>query len=152
MADNEITYKTTPPDLLQRLNNYPRQTDAVMTKTTEAALLTIQEHVPSYPPELPNQRYRRTGMTGRSLGVGQSGGVVGPPDIKTVKKVGATGYEGTFGTRLSYAAEVIGDGTQKPIHRGRWWTMKTVAQRATAKVIRVYEIASTELVKFLEGK
>jgi hypothetical protein len=30
--------------------------------------------------------------------------------------------------------------------------MKTVAQRAVSKVIRVYEIASEQMVKFLDGR
>jgi hypothetical protein len=152
MADNEITYTTTPPDLLQRMAKYPKELDAAMQKATTAALLVVQENVPPYPPTLPNQKYRRTGTLGRSLGVGMNSGIVGTPDIRTVKKVGTTGYEGTFGSNLSYAAEVIGEGTQKPIHRGRWWTMKTVAQRAVSKVIRVYEIASEQMVKFLDGR
>ena len=144
---------TTPPDLLQRMAKYPQQLDDVMMKAGKASLLVIQENVPPYPPQPPNSHYRRTGTLGRSLGVGQTGGAVGMPDIFTVKKVGSHAYEGEFGSRLSYAPDVVGEGSQKPIFKAiGWFTTKTIAQRAAGKVVEVYEIAARKMAEFLEGR
>lgn len=148
MADIDV--KTTPPDLIRRMGNYPHRLDQAMKKTTEAGLLVVWEHVPSYP-DRPGSRYERTGQLGRSLGVGQNGGTLGVPDIFTVKKHGSTEWHGDFGSNLDYAQDVVGEFGQKPIHKGIWWTMKTIAKRAAAKVIRLYENTSEEMVKFLEG-
>ena len=142
---------TTPPDLIQRMQRYPQQLDATMNKTAAAAIVTVLENVPSYP-RRPNSSYRRTGTLGRSLGVGQGGAPIGSPDIMQVKRLGTGQYEGTFGSRLSYAPDVIGDPGQKPIHKGIWWTIADVAKRATPKVIKLYEQVSEQMVKFLEGR
>lgn len=145
-----IEVTTTPPDLIQRMQRYPAQLDAAMQKTAKAAILTVHENVPPYP-RRPNSSYRRTGTLGRSLGVGQGGGPIGSADIMQVKRLGTGQYEGTFGSRLSYAPDVVGDPGQKPIHKGIWWTITDVANRAAPKVVRLYEEVSKQMVKFLEG-
>lgn len=152
MADQGMQIITTPPDLLQRLGaRYPQQLSAVMEKAMEASLLHIQGSVPGYPRPRPNQSYIRTGTLGRTLGVSQSGGPVGAPSIRLQKKVGSV-YEGEFGTNLSYAPDVIGDGTQKEIFAGRWWTLATVAKRAAAGIVRMHETAIDELAKWIDGR
>lgn len=152
MADTGIEIITTPPDLLQRLGaRYPQQLSAVMEKAMEASLLHVQGSVPGYPKPRPNQSYVRTGTLGRSLGVAQSGGPVGTPSIRLQKKVGSV-YEGEFGTSLNYAPDVIGEGTQKEMFVGRWWTMKTVAKQAAAGIVRLHEAAVDELAKWIDGR
>jgi hypothetical protein len=150
LADIEI--RTVPPDLLQRMQRYPDKLDAVLLKTGEAALLHVQGSIPDYPPPLPDQRYRRTGTLGRTLGVGMSGGVIGPAQIQQVRRIGAAGFEARLGTNLSYAPDVIGDGTQKAIFAGRWWTMRKVAELARAGVVRLYQAAAERMADWLEGR
>ena len=147
----KITVEMTPPDLIKRMGRYPKKLDATLKKTMEASLLHVQGSVPSYPPETPAQTYRRTGTLGRSLGVAQSGSTLGQPDIKLVRPLGASGYRGEFGTNLSYAPPVIGEGTQTKAFKGRWWTMKTVADRATKGVVRLHDKAAELMARFLEG-
>ena len=61
-------------------------------------------------------------------------------------------WEGEFGTSLSYAPDVIGEGTQKEMFVGRWWTMATVAKKAAAGVLRLHEAAMEELARWIDGK
>lgn len=152
MADQGIEIITTPPDLFQRLGaRYPAHFSAVMQKAMEASLLHVQGSVPPYPRTRPNQTYVRTGTLGRELGVAQSGGPIGQAGIYTQKKVGSV-YEGEFGTNLDYAPDVIGEGTQKEIFVGRWWTLKTVAKRAGAGIVRLHEATVDELAKWIDGR
>lgn len=146
-----INLKTTPPDLLKRLERYPQETQQVMEKTGQASLLILHENVPSYPNPFPDQKYRRTGQLGRSLGSSMGGGAVGRADVSKVTAVGSTGFEVRFGTNLHYAPDVIG-ANQKPMFKGRWWQFATIAQRATPKIVKAYEITTRKLVDFLDGK
>lgn len=151
MAD-EITVVTNPPDLIQRFNNYPRQLDAAMQKTAEAAILHIQGSVPAYPPPPSTSTYARTGQLGRSLGAGMSGGIAGQPSIRLIKKLGQGSYEATFGTNLDYAPQVIGTDSQKKPFKSYWWTMRVVGQKAMAGVLKLYQTATDELAKWLDGR
>ena len=154
MADQStVKITTTPPDLLQRMERYPRQLDGVMQEAAKASLLVIQENVPAYPHQKPDSQYTRTGYLGRSMGAGQSGGAIGQPDIYVVKKVGEASYEGEFGSRADYAPQVIGEQSQKAFFKERgWWTTKTIAQKATEKVNKVYQMAAEKMVAWLDGK
>jgi hypothetical protein len=150
---SNVTVVTTPPDLLQRMSRYPVQLDAVMKETAVAALLIIHESVPAYPKQMPDSSYVRTGQLGRSMGVGQGGGELGNPDIYLVKKMGSGEYEGEFGTNLGYAPQVIGEQSQKEFFKARgWWTTRTIATRATPKIVKLYAIASEKMTKWLDGK
>ena len=150
MADG-VEVQFTPRDLMRRMRQYPTKLDKVLKETNKASLLTLWEKVPAYP-RRPNSRYKRTGTLGRSLGASKSGGKIGQPDILSQKKLGTSGYEGAFGSNLSYAADVIGEGTQKPIHQGIWWTITTVLKRARAKIVRLHETTAEEMTAFLDGK
>ena len=80
-----------------------------------------------------------------------SGGSVGSPDVLKSVPMGTTGYAGEFGSNVTYAADVIGDGTQKPVHQGVWWTMQKVLDRAMDKIISIHAKAGEQLVKYLSG-
>lgn len=139
-------------ELLERMEAYPAKTAEIQAEGVKAAMLTLWENVPPYPPPPPDSVYRRTGSLGRTLGSSESGGASGRrPDIFTVKRLGA-GMEGRFGTRLRYAPYVIGDNTQARVHRGRWWTMKDIAVRAQAKITRIFNDIASQLAKFLDGR
>ena len=66
-------------------------------------------------------------------------------------KIGG-GYEARLGTNLSYAPAVIGTESQQPAFRGRWWTMKTVMEKAKPGIERLFEAMAGRLVGFLEGR
>ena len=148
-ADIEVT--TVPPDLQRRLQEYPRQTKAVMKKTMEASLLHIQGEIPAYPqPPAGVDTSGRTGTLGRTLGVSQSGGAIGKAEIHLVENIGSSAFEGKIGTSLWYAERVIGELQQKP-WVDYWWQLKGVAQRARDGVVRLHNAATEELARFIDG-
>ena len=151
MAESGVEVIMTPRDLVQRFNRYPQQYYKVMEKTMQASLLHVQGQVPPYPRPRPNQTYRRTGRLGRSLGVSQTGGALGVASINTVRRIGA-GYQGEFGTNLSYAPDVIGEGTQRPLFVGRWWTLKTVAKRSIVGIMKLHNAATEQLARWIDGR
>ena len=122
----------------------------VAEKLTEAGVLTFQENVPPYPQQPANSRYIRTGETGRRLGSGQSGGKIGEPDIKLVRKMG-NDWLGAMGSKSNYAQWVIGNDTQAS-QNSHWWRMKDIAKRSANKIQSLANKAANQMVKFLNGR
>jgi hypothetical protein len=148
-------------ELMARMQKYPVELHKGMSLTVSSSLLVLWENVPPYPPPPEDSQYARTGTLGKSLGSDISGGAGSEPDIYSVRPLGATGYEGKFGSRLSYASYVIGDayklgadnnGTQARQHQGRWWTMKTIATKSAEKINRLWNQLGEKMARFLEGK
>jgi len=138
-------------EVIEKLDNYPKMLNEMISETTEASLLTLWENVPPYPPEPENSTYRRMGTLGRSLGSGAQGGKDGQPDIMEVRPLGSgVGYEGQFGSRLDYAPLVIGDDLQAG-HMGHWWKISKVAELAADKINRLYQTMVDKLVEFMNG-
>lgn len=135
-------------EIIQRMEKYPAELHAGMETTMEASLLVLHENVPPYPQRPQESSYRRTGTLGRTLGSSMSGGKLDQPDIFEVFALG-TSVEGRFGTALEYAPYVIGDGTQAE-HMGHWWTISAIAQRATAKITRLWQLLGEKMAAFLE--
>lgn len=140
-------------ELLARMKKYPAEMMKGMVLTMTASLITLWENVPPYPAEPPNSRYDRTGTLGRSLGSDTGGSAgAGEPDIFTVRKLGASSFEGKFGSNLEYAPYVIGDDTQAEVHSGRWWNMRFVANKASEKINSLWQTLGKKMAAFLEGK
>ena len=139
-------------EIRARFRQFPQVFRSKLEVTLKAALDVIWESVPPYPEPPPESTYRRTGTLGRSLGSNFSGGKgEGQPDIYEVN-MGPQMSSASFGTRLGYATHVIGEGTQAPIHAGRWWTMLTIAKRALPKLQKLFERMAQTMAKWLEGK
>lgn len=138
-------------EVIQRMEQYPDELHKGMEAAMDATMLVLWENVPPYPPPPDNSSYRRTGTLGRTLGSSMSGGKSGgEPDIYEVRPIGS-GFEGRFGTRLEYAPYVIGDDTQAWMHY-QWWTISTVAIRATAKITKLWQLLGEKMARFLDGK
>ena len=139
-------------EIVSRMRGYPTQLNRAMRKTMDASLLKIWEIVGNlgYPPRFDSD-YVRTGTLGRSIGTGIQGGQVGRPDIyRVTNRTG--GYEGAFGTRLGYAGYVIGEGQQAWMHAGVWWTLeRNVRDRAEPAIIKLFQIMSEEVARWLDG-
>jgi len=99
------------------------------------AVLYVHSQMPGYPPALPNSRYRRTGKLGQSV-TALSGKAEGA--LSRVEMLGGNAV-GVIGTAIGYAPLVIGEGTQKAIHKGRWWTLQKVVEDAREKIIEIFE-------------
>lgn len=165
-------------ELRRKFHQFPDVFRRALVQTMVATLEAIWGSVPSYPPvatmlkvkrgsklhsagsrRVTGQRgmywassYRRTYQLGRSLGVDEKGGKISPPDVYTVKEYQASGMmEAEFGTNLEYAPYVIGDYTQAWVHRGRWWTMRKVADRAVPKIRKIFQNMLDELARHFAG-
>ena len=138
-------------ELQARIAQFPDKLEEAQQVTMDASLLTLWENVPPYPKISFNSSYRRTGTLGRSLGTSAAGGKgSGKPSIYETKKLGS-GFEGRFGTDLSYAPYVIGDTTQAT-HMGYWWQMKDIANKAGDKITRLWQTLADKMARFLDGK
>ena len=139
-------------ELFARMSAFPMQLSRAVKKTMEASLLHVQGSVPPYPqaPEGVNAR-GRTGLLGRTLGRGMSGGNIGRAAIHEIK-MGAGGFsEGRFGTNVEYAEKVIGETQQSP-WSGYWWNILQVAEKARPGVIKLFHAMGDELAKWLDRK
>lgn len=141
-------------ELERRFSAYPMEYYQVMVKTVGASLLTLQENIPPYPPKPTNSNYRRTGTLGRSLGVAETGGRIGMPQIYSVKRAGSgMGITGRLGTRLHYASRVIGArGQQSAFFAQYWWQLEQTIGKAYGKILGLFKTAASSLASFLEGK
>lgn len=138
--------------LIKQMEAYPVEMNKASEIGMSASLNTLWEKVPPYPQQDNMANYRRTGLLGKSLGSSMGGGASGGhPSIYTVRKIGAGGFEGTFGTNLSYAHFVIGD-EQAGMHKSNWWNIRTIAERAADKINDIWQAVGDKLAKFLEGK
>ena len=130
--------------VIDKLSAFPDKLREVLGATMEAANLAVWESTPGYPDKPEGSKYDRTGTLGRTLGVDESGAKGGQPDIFEVREM-STGFEAHFGTNLGYAPYVIGE-SQAWMHKGIWWTMADIAEKATPKVRAIFERVKDEVV------
>ena len=130
-----------------KFKNMPDKIEKNMNKAMHASLLVLHENMLPYPPQRENmvRPYIRKGSGGLagSLGSTMSGGRAGTPTVYSVTKTGL-GTEGAIGTNLSYAQYVIGEKTatsrgQAWMHKGWWWTIGMVLQRARTKLDKLWK-------------
>ena len=138
-------------ELIRRMKAYPGKLRDLTEEHMRAAMTTLWENVPPYPPPPDGSTYTRQGTLGRTLGSSEAGGKGGgQPSIYEVRPLGG-GYEGRFGTNLSYAPYVIGDESQAR-HMSHWWTMKNIAAKSAEKIQGQFRQLADKLAAFLEGK
>lgn len=151
MATVEV--QITPPDLIRRMEQYPDVLDKEMRQAHNGALTALQREIPPYPPKPAGSTYIRTEKLGRGLGSGFSGGQVGLPSIRNVRKLGQGVYESEIGSNTPhYNHYVIGERTQAYMHKGRWWTVKDWGIKAIDRVIGVFEAMTKRMASYLDGK
>lgn len=136
----------------ERMKAFPRKFNALMIETLKTALVDLQGSIPPYPVQQEDSTYVRTGTLGRTLGASQYGKPEGKPDIFEVRQEGDQKYAGYFGTRLDYAPHVIGYKTQAEVHKGRWWTIMTIARRARPRIQKRFQTLAERLAKWLATK
>jgi hypothetical protein len=110
-----------------------------MAKAMDRAMKYTQGEVPDYPAPPANSRYRRTHVLGNSI----------TSEVRTV----GSDIVGAIGTATVYAPWVIstdaagGAGPQAKAHRGRWWTLQGVVEKAKDGIIEILEKAVAKLIK-----
>jgi hypothetical protein len=92
------------------------------------AMDLIAADAADYPPELPNQRYIRTGNLGR-----------GWTDGNTLFQGGPTMLEAVRENSVEYAPDVMGAADQKAIFAGRWRTNEQLMDAWEARVAQMVE-------------
>ena len=141
-------------EIRKRFAQFPNKYRAALYETLKRSLYTLWHNVPPYPEQDPDSTYIRTLLLAKSLGTSEGGGATtgGPkPDIFEVK-MGTRMSSATFGTRLKYAPYVIGTHQQAKVHRGRWWTMLTIAKKSIPGIQKLFERFVERLAKWLDGQ
>jgi len=131
---------------VNKLKTMPAKLDAGMNRTMTASLNVLWENVPPYPAPPEGSAYVRTGTLGRTLGSGPGGGKGATPTVYSVTGSGMS-IQGTFGTNLDYAKYVIDPDRQAYMHKGRWWTMKTIRDKAVNKINQLWEAFVRAVIK-----
>lgn len=130
-------------ELINKLDEIPKEVELAMQKTMQVSLLTLQNNTAEmgYPPQRANmvRPYKRTNVLAKSLGM-----TGGKPTVYSIKGSGVS-LEGRYGTDLSYAKYVIGDNTQAYMHQGWWWTMNVVKERAKEKIVSLWNTTITKI-------
>jgi len=96
-------------------------------------VLYVHSQVPAYPSASPESNYTRTGNLGRSVTTMQ-GQVAGA--LSRVESLGS-GAVGFIGSNMAYAPYVIDENRQAWMHKGRWWTLQSVVNKARSGVIKI---------------
>lgn len=106
-----------------------------MTIPASQALDLLKKNVPPYPPELPQQKYKRTGILGNSFETQMQ-------PIKPGVKMFFRNTAIQRGKRYSpwvISSEKFGDaGPQAKIHQGRWYTMQKYTQSKVTDIVRIF--------------
>ena len=103
-----------------------------LEKTTRKAVHYVHGKVPPYPAAPAGSTYKRTGTLGRS--------------INTKVKTMGSNVIGTIGSSTPYAPWVISSekvpgkgGPQARVHKGRWYTLQGVVEKAQKAVNKFFE-------------
>lgn len=156
MADSygKATISYTPPDLIKRMENYPRILDDETKTAHENAKKYLHANVPAYPPKPAGSTYIRTGNLGTGLGSSMSGGATGGmPTIYQTRRLGVGAYVSEVGSSTPHYNElVIGEGRQAWMHQGRWWTEVKWLATAVEGVVKAFDKAADRMAAFLDGK
>lgn len=132
-------------EIQARLTQYPGKFGEVLHETLQTSMTVLDESKPEYPPKPTGSTYVRTGTLGRTLGSGNSYN-----GIRTVKPGQGRLMSAEWGSRLKYAPYVIGEKEQAWMHKGRWWTVATVASRAKPKIEALFRQMTEVLAKWLD--
>lgn len=112
-----------------------------LTDTTQKALHYVHSQVPPYPAPPVGSKYIRK----MAAGIGGS--------INTKVKTMDGEIAGVIGSHMSYSPwvisseEVDGIGPQARIHKGRWWTLQKVVEKARKTVVDFYDKMVKRLIK-----
>ena len=108
---------------------------ATMTIPATEAMADLKRGVPPYPPMLPRQKYKRTGILGASF----------ETDIKPLQRgVTMRFSNNAIQKGKRYAGWVISTerfgkvGPQAQIHQGRWYTMQKYTQGKIPDILKIF--------------
>ncbi len=127
--------------LLDALAREPAIAEPIIHRATDQALLALVPDLSHYPPELPGQRYIRTGDLGEGWKDSQ-------PQWVAIK----SGFEGSIDNPVAYGPDVQGHLTQAKIHSGRWKTDQQIVDKHAVETEAIYDRALQEIVDAIEAQ
>lgn len=117
-------------------------------ETGEEMLDHLFNSMPSYPPELPGQRYVRTFNLEEALHSKRGDHRMSLSEVRAIggEQTVILGLRG--GTNTLYGPQVVGfSDQQKPIHRGRWFTLISHVSKQMSRLVRIVERGTGDLLR-----
>lgn len=111
--------------LIKKMQRIGYSLSTGLRKPMDDSKAYIDKMIPPYPPPPPNSTYTRTGELGNQM-------------ISEVRPLGSSVVM-YLGSKVPYSPLVIKEKTQARIHRGRWWTIEQVLEKARDGVLRIFE-------------
>jgi hypothetical protein len=119
--------------LSNKMGRIAREMDSEIRKATDKAMKYAWSQVPPYPAKPPNSTYTRTERLGKSMYT-----EVRPFGQETV---------GVIGNNTEYAPYVIDENRQSAAHRGRWWTLQGVVEKAWPGMVEMFRESIRRLLR-----
>jgi len=130
--------------ILDRFRHIKNNTSEVLEESMEEAVLFVHSQVPPYPPPPEGSTYRRTMTLGRSITTMKGKSPTAESRVK-VKSLGVVlGY---IGTNVKYAPYVISRVDQAMTHKGRWYTLESVVEKAKSGINKIFRKNIRNLLK-----
>lgn len=123
----QTTIRVDGSEVISTTNRLLLATDQLEPNIIRPAIADGMEYARAYPPEIPGQKYQRTGTYFRSFRITQSGRAF-------------TISSRAIQNRRNYSRYVGGyaDGSgQASIHTGRWVLLRTAVQWAMSQIVRL---------------
>ena len=127
--------------LLDALARYPQLAEPILHRATDQALINLVPDLAHYPPELPRQRYVRTGDLGEGWTDAQ-------PQWQSI----ASGFEGSIDNPVAYGPDVQGHLTQARIHSGRWQTDQAIVEAHALETEAIYDKALQAIADAIDAQ
>jgi len=120
-----VSIKVDVSEAVKKLD--PAKMEEYLTKAVDGAADLVRADIRTYPPPPPQSTYVRTGILGGSW-------------TKKIERI-QYGVRAIIGTDTPYAKWVQNAPTQAWMHRGRWQTVQSVAEKQAQAVKRFIEQA-----------
>lgn len=125
--------------VLNKYGRIQRDIRPILRQGVDRAVKYVHSQVPPYPPPPATSLYIRTGTLGREIGT-------------EVRTMGAQ-VVGIIGSPTVYSPWVISDravggaGPQARQHKGRWWTLQGVVDKARGRVLDILRNTIRDLIQ-----
>ena len=136
----DITIPNLAP-LLDALARYPALAEPILHRATDQALIDLVPDLAHYPPELPRQRYIRTGDLGE-----------GWQDAQPQWAAIPSGFSGSIDNPVAYGPDVQSYLTQAKIHAGRWATDQQIVDKHTLETEAIYDAALQQVADAIDAQ
>lgn len=123
----QTTIRLDGSEVVSTTNRLLMATNELEPKVIRPAIIAGMEYARAYPPELPGQKYQRTGTYFRSFRVTQSGRAFTISSRAVQNHRNYSRYVGGYADGSGQAA----------IHTGRWVLLRTAVQWAMGQIVRL---------------